>query len=713
MSPVATEKALQLLSVASYQVLSRGQETLTGTPRVLRCWVRSWTQSFSPYPFSLPSSPTIRKYGRIWISGLCYFIRLHLLARRLNKSTRHLCGFELSEPQKDAIDGVWSRLLELAGSHLECSQSVTIPDDCLELLFQLFVTFWTEIPGDGNLEVTAIAHFSGILGLHPVEHAFRRAYEYTPFLSALIWVGRLVLLEYALPLRPYNHLPVRWPGRQEYSDLGSRLCGQIRPKYLQRGSLSPIGYLIERLQHGRAIAKREGPRTNISWSADGQTLSIDQSTITIPQFRLVVHNAVTRAQQQLEDLLFGWWPDIDLHNIQDDLSNRCPGYCFVTDPTNHLQSSFRVLSRRAFSPARPLSLKGAGRQREYAYLQGRDRLVQLLFGTIQLSSGMPARGEELRLIRWANTPAAARNIFVYDGKIILVFSYNKASTNYNNSFYVVRRSCPAVERILFVYLAYVRPFADFLYRELQEDYRTGQNRHLFTRHDWDSACFNSDACLRSLQKSTNDSPILLTMRNYRHIAIAMSKRHIPNLLKPSDPHAPQDYDGFLRLLAFQTGHKPATHANAYALETAFPAKLQPDLIRRYLENSRVWHDFLLVGESDIVEAVVDHRYSRSKKSFQSAGYFPDPPIDLQGNNKENEGRDWPASESESESASNYESEDRNTKNRRQVSLRRNKSKRELDVLCEKDMNISPVFKKIRRLEEQIKSLTRQRGRERR
>jgi hypothetical protein len=32
----------------------------------------------------------------------------------------------------------------------------------------------------------------------------------------------------------------------------------VLPLYLQRGSMSPIGYLIERSQQGRAIAKREG-----------------------------------------------------------------------------------------------------------------------------------------------------------------------------------------------------------------------------------------------------------------------------------------------------------------------------------------------------------------------------------------------------------------------------------------------------------------------
>jgi hypothetical protein len=454
-----------------------------------------------------------------------------MLSRRLRQSTTHLCGFELSNPQKSALDSVWATLIGITAVGTENHATVSIPEAGLELLFQLSITFWTEIPSSGDVESTAIAHFSGVLGVHSSEYAFRRAYDYTPSISSLIWVGRLVLLEYALPLRPYKHLPIPWPGREDYNDLGERLCGRIRPKYLQRGILSPIGYLIERLQHGRAIAKREGPRTNIPWSLDGQTLSIDQSVITVPQFRIVIHNFITRAQQQLEDLLFSWWPDIKLHSIQDDMSNRRPGYCFTTDPANNLQSSFRALSRRGFSPTRPLSLKGKGRQRALEYLRDRDCLAQLPFAAINLTSGMPARGEELRLIRWANTPAAPRNIFVHNGMVILVFSYNKASTNHNNSFYIVRPPCPAVEWILFTNLFYVRPFSDFLFRELSESYSTGPNRHLFTRHDWDSACFNSDACLRCLRKATTDSPTPMTMRRYRHVAIALSKKHLPALLE--------------------------------------------------------------------------------------------------------------------------------------------------------------------------------------
>jgi hypothetical protein len=102
-------------------------------------------------------------------------------------------------------------------------------------------------------------NFSSILGIHPTELCFCKPYDYTPFILALLWVGRLIILEYALLLVLYNHLKVPWPERTVYVDQAQRLREHIRPKYLQQGSLAPAGYLIERLQHRRAIARREGP----------------------------------------------------------------------------------------------------------------------------------------------------------------------------------------------------------------------------------------------------------------------------------------------------------------------------------------------------------------------------------------------------------------------------------------------------------------------
>jgi hypothetical protein len=448
------------------------------------------------------------------------------------------------------------------------------------------------------LEGKAIIHFSGVLGIHPYELAYRTAYDYTPYLAALMWMGRLIILEYALPLRAYTTLDIPWPARASYEDQGKRLCVEIRPRYLQRGSFSPMGYLIERLQHGRAIAKREGPRTNISWSLDGCTLEVAGARITMQELRETIHQLLARLEQTTRELMFDWWPQVELGAVKDTLVTYRPGYSFLQEPANQLQSSFKHLSRRAFSrDGGQFAVKGKGRERAMAYLKGCNRLVRLLFSGIHTTSGMPGRGEELRVVRWADTAAVQRNIFICQGRILLVFSYNKASRNANNSFFIVRVPCPAVERCLFLYLAYIRPFSSFLSRQLELLSATAPtNPHLFTVYDSASACFSSPACSKTLEQSTAGCPVRLNFQTYRQIAVAVSKKHLPGLTQPFDPNTPNDYGGFLRLLSFQTGHNPSTHASAYALDRAYPAKLQPELVERYFEGSRTWHRFLAVAE---------------------------------------------------------------------------------------------------------------------
>jgi hypothetical protein len=200
------------------------------------------------------------------------------------------------------MESIWSNL---SANELDDAEHLSSPS-ILEAVFQLLVMFWTDTMTDGGLESKAIVYFSGVLGIHPYELAYRTAYDYTPYLSALLWVGRLVVLEYALPLQAYTTLDVPFPARSSYIDQGRRLCVEIRPIYLQRGSFSPIGYLIERLQHGRAIAKREGPRTNISWSFDGQTLDLSGTRITMQEFRQTIHSVLTKLEITTRHLMFDW-----------------------------------------------------------------------------------------------------------------------------------------------------------------------------------------------------------------------------------------------------------------------------------------------------------------------------------------------------------------------------------------------------------------------
>jgi hypothetical protein len=99
--------------------------------------------------------------------------------------------------------------------------------------------------------------------------------------------------------------------------------------------------------------------------------------------------------------------------MKDDLGKHRPGYLFLQEPANQLQSSFRYLSRRAFSKGGGgFLLENKGRDQAMSYLEQCNEIVMLLFSGVHVLSGMPARGEELRVLRWADTAAVQRNIFI-------------------------------------------------------------------------------------------------------------------------------------------------------------------------------------------------------------------------------------------------------------------------------------------------------------
>ena len=79
-------------------------------------------------------------------------------------------------------------------------------DKLAELIFRLGVFLATEPFTDGQPSSSLLVYFSGVLGCTEDGSTFRRSKEYTPQLSALIYIQRLLLLEFALPYKAYTYL---------------------------------------------------------------------------------------------------------------------------------------------------------------------------------------------------------------------------------------------------------------------------------------------------------------------------------------------------------------------------------------------------------------------------------------------------------------------------------------------------------------------------
>jgi hypothetical protein len=80
---------------------------------------------------------------------------------------------------------------------------------------------------------------------------------------------------------------------------------------------------------------------------------------------------------------------------------------------------------------------------------------------------------------------------------MLVFSHNKAGLKSNSSFYIVGSLASCVERNLFLYLIYMRPFSDFLSQQLWISESKTTNPHLFTTQRSLATCFRAETYIKS------------------------------------------------------------------------------------------------------------------------------------------------------------------------------------------------------------------------
>ena len=158
--------------------------------------------------------------------------------------------------------------------------------------------------------------------------------------------------------------------------------------------------------------------------------------------------------------MLGWEPELDLGAVRDDLTCRVPRWCFLDDLANHFAGKYKALARRAWlSPFREQRLAKAGHWLPGAchmYFDTAYRLYSVVFASFHLTAGLPARAPEGTSLRLRNTERAIRNIFIREGQVIAIVSYNKARASNNNTFYVVRYLPQLLGLSIVIALVYIR-----------------------------------------------------------------------------------------------------------------------------------------------------------------------------------------------------------------------------------------------------------------
>ncbi|KAH0548319.1 hypothetical protein GP486_007990, partial [Trichoglossum hirsutum] len=94
----------------------------------------------------------------------------------------------------------------------------------------------------------------------------------------------------------------------------------------------------------------------------------------------------------------------------------------------------------------------------------------------------------------------------------------------------------------------------------------------------------------------------LPAASYRHVVIAITRRHIKAMVGRFNPYTDQSDDTTTSVIfSWQAEHRHKMNITSYALDRTFPDKLQPELLMQYHLASLIWHEWL-----ELVEHLIDY-----------------------------------------------------------------------------------------------------------
>jgi hypothetical protein len=235
----------------------------------------------------------------------------------------------------------------------------------------------------------------------------------------------------------------------------------------------------------------------------------------------------------------------------------------------------------AMSPESQLRWKKKAVQ---AYFEKVDKFLERLLLLIHMTGGQPPRGTELIGLQYSNTAQGQhRGIFLEEGLISTVTSYHKGY-NITGSTKIIHRYLPKeVSELLVYYLWLILPFwqqLDILVYKRKDPHST----FLWPKGNgtWDSSRLTK-VIAREARLYLDTALGILT---YRHLAIAISRQHLP-------------CGGFKRDYGVdkKIADQQATHGTWIA-GTVYARGLQeaPGHVKarssEYRAVSREWHSFL-------------------------------------------------------------------------------------------------------------------------
>lgn len=561
--------------------------------RVFTEYEKHRTPALSPL-FTLQRQ-TYRKYTGIWARLICFAYRT-AQPRGNRDPLLPILTHRMTETQASNLQRLISlgrQLLDLqtlmGGSHVAAYEQTQNELDRACLFFCVSLIDHTL---KGDLFESVLVSFLAVSGIDAKKQMFKSPADFTPLLSGLIKIGQMQRTVVAMD--------------DEEITAPSDMLHQMHSRLLTDHSPSPLGWAIWLRAYGKKLKNVTTVAGHIRWSEDGSQVWYKEATsLRMEHFKAFIRTQVEKAWDQLDELLMlhpgelmkDARPGFSLRDLKDDMTNREPGWNFLHHPVNnaHLVDGARWLLLRVLNSTTlretfcrtdhdctetlKWSTEGAN-----AYLNQVEAFLERLLLLVHTTCGQPARGTELLTLCHSNGYLGNhRNIFIEQGLVGTVTAYHKSYST-TGSTKIIHRYLPArVGEALVYYLWLVQPFCQQL--KLLAFHDTGTP----SPYLWPSGTGSWSATRLTKVLERESSIHMDTKLNtsiYRHVAIAMSRAHLPG------GSFKREYPIEQQVLDRQAAHSSWQAALTYAREVGDCDGHVEQRREQYRKASCEWHRFL-------------------------------------------------------------------------------------------------------------------------
>lgn len=239
--------------------------------------------------------------------------------------------------------------------------------------------------------------------------------------------------------------------------------------------LTPMAYLynVNGLLKAIRSADENNPSVNFTDSA-GRVMTYEGNTIKLDGFTLIVEGLLEEYRRIVKDEIFFGKPipevftkSIHLHDLVDNTRNVSPGYCFIDDPRNGLDSHATAYAMWLLSDvtrASAYTYVDAERliwrpQPSFDLLSSFQKARQILLTLSITSAGpTPRSTETARQLLRNITGSEVRQVMILKNVLCVLSIQDKTSHQYLRNHFTPH--CPSydVSEALIVNLVFFRPF---------------------------------------------------------------------------------------------------------------------------------------------------------------------------------------------------------------------------------------------------------------